>query len=135
MRLCTYASVYLCAPVHCCCVCRHCQECVCSHRRTLLVRRFITALTQGGPQGNPRPIELHAHDPLVNSQDDRSSLQRTSATLNCNTELLEFLSFATSLTSLFTLHSPRCILHSPLSPLCTFPTLDSPFGRDMWVTC
>ncbi|KAF5938432.1 hypothetical protein HYC85_022691 [Camellia sinensis] len=27
-------------------------------------RRFITALTRGGPGGLPRPIEVHAHDPL-----------------------------------------------------------------------
>ncbi|KAG6841102.1 hypothetical protein H0H93_004354 [Arthromyces matolae] len=25
---------------------------------------FINALTRGGPSGLPRPIELHAHDPL-----------------------------------------------------------------------
>jgi len=28
-----------------------------------LVRQFIEALTEGGPGGNPKPIELHAHDP------------------------------------------------------------------------
>ena len=33
-------------------------------RRSLLVRRFITALTVGGPHGIPRPIEMHAHDPV-----------------------------------------------------------------------
>lgn len=32
-------------------------------RRALLVRNFIDALTVGGPNGNPKPIELHAHDP------------------------------------------------------------------------
>ncbi|KAH8307738.1 hypothetical protein KR044_011752 [Drosophila immigrans] len=32
-------------------------------RRAVLVRQFIEALTEGGPGGNPRPIELHAHDP------------------------------------------------------------------------
>ena len=26
-------------------------------------RRFIRALTRGGPGGMPRPIEMHAHDP------------------------------------------------------------------------
>ena len=26
-------------------------------------RRFITALTRGGPNGTPRPIEMNAHDP------------------------------------------------------------------------
>ena len=28
------------------------------------MRGFIDALTRGGPGGNPRPIELHSHDPL-----------------------------------------------------------------------
>lgn len=32
-------------------------------RRALLVRNFIDALTVGGPNGNPKPIEMHAHDP------------------------------------------------------------------------
>jgi hypothetical protein len=29
----------------------------------VLVRAFIDALTQGGPGGTPKPIEMHAHDP------------------------------------------------------------------------
>ncbi|KAG6875996.1 hypothetical protein C0992_001494, partial [Termitomyces sp. T32_za158] len=33
-------------------------------RQTTLMSSFITALTRGGPSGLPRPIELHAHDPL-----------------------------------------------------------------------
>ncbi|KAF9042684.1 oligomeric complex COG6 [Rhodocollybia butyracea] len=33
-------------------------------RQTTLTSSFITALTRGGPSGLPRPIELHAHDPL-----------------------------------------------------------------------
>lgn len=32
-------------------------------RRSVLVRNFIDALTVGGPHGNPKPIEMHAHDP------------------------------------------------------------------------
>lgn len=32
-------------------------------RRSVLVRNFIDALTVGGPNGNPKPIEMHAHDP------------------------------------------------------------------------
>lgn len=28
------------------------------------MRRFVVALTRGGPNGIPRPIELHAHDPV-----------------------------------------------------------------------
>lgn len=33
-------------------------------RHNALFRRFISALTRGGPGGLPRPIEVHAHDPL-----------------------------------------------------------------------
>ncbi|XP_077014146.1 conserved oligomeric Golgi complex subunit 6 isoform X2 [Tamandua tetradactyla] len=33
-------------------------------RRSAVVRGFIDALTRGGPGGTPRPIEMHAHDPL-----------------------------------------------------------------------
>lgn len=33
-------------------------------RRQSLVRSFLEALTRGGPGGTPKPIELHAHDPL-----------------------------------------------------------------------
>ncbi|KAF9982243.1 Golgi transport complex subunit 6 [Mortierella antarctica] len=33
-------------------------------RRNAILRAFIDALTRGGPGGTPRPIELHAHDPL-----------------------------------------------------------------------
>ncbi|XP_069686337.1 conserved oligomeric Golgi complex subunit 6 [Periplaneta americana] len=35
----------------------------CTARRSVLVRAFIDALTQGGPGGTPKPIEMHAHDP------------------------------------------------------------------------
>jgi hypothetical protein len=37
---------------------------VANMRHNALFRRFITALTRGGPGGMPRPIEVHAHDPL-----------------------------------------------------------------------
>ncbi|KDR69275.1 hypothetical protein GALMADRAFT_256106 [Galerina marginata CBS 339.88] len=33
-------------------------------RQTTLLSSFIAALTRGGPSGYPRPIELHAHDPM-----------------------------------------------------------------------
>ncbi|KAJ6926885.1 hypothetical protein NC651_011090 [Populus alba x Populus x berolinensis] len=33
-------------------------------RHNALFRRFISALPRGGPGGMPRPIEVHAHDPL-----------------------------------------------------------------------
>lgn len=42
----------------------YCKECITASRRSVLVRRFITALTRGGPNGIPRPIEMHAHDPV-----------------------------------------------------------------------
>ncbi|KIM86455.1 hypothetical protein PILCRDRAFT_327206 [Piloderma croceum F 1598] len=33
-------------------------------RQSALLSSFIDALTRGGPSGLPRPIELHAHDPM-----------------------------------------------------------------------
>lgn len=33
-------------------------------RQTNLLSSFMIALSRGGPSGYPRPIELHAHDPL-----------------------------------------------------------------------
>ncbi|ORY76293.1 oligomeric Golgi complex subunit 6 [Leucosporidium creatinivorum] len=33
-------------------------------RSTSLLNTFLDALTRGGPTGLPRPIELHAHDPI-----------------------------------------------------------------------
>ncbi|KAF7367249.1 Conserved oligomeric Golgi complex subunit 6 [Mycena sanguinolenta] len=33
-------------------------------RQATLMSSFLTALTRGGPSGLPRPIELHAHDPM-----------------------------------------------------------------------
>lgn len=32
-------------------------------RRSVFVRNFIDALTVGGSNGNPKPIEMHSHDP------------------------------------------------------------------------
>lgn len=37
---------------------------VANMRHNALFRRFISALTRGGPGGLPRPIEVHAHDSL-----------------------------------------------------------------------
>lgn len=37
---------------------------VANMRHNAMFRRFISALTRGGPGGLPRPIEVHAHDPL-----------------------------------------------------------------------
>lgn len=43
---------------------KYCAEEVSNMRHHALFRRFISALTRGGPGGLPRPIEVHAHDPL-----------------------------------------------------------------------
>eukprot|EP01114_Cavostelium_apophysatum_P003972 TRINITY_DN14104_c0_g1_i1.p1 TRINITY_DN14104_c0_g1~~TRINITY_DN14104_c0_g1_i1.p1 ORF type:complete len:708 (+),score=123.47 TRINITY_DN14104_c0_g1_i1:88-2124(+) len=42
----------------------YCLDEVASTRNKTIVRSFLIALTQGGPNGMPRPIEIHAHDPL-----------------------------------------------------------------------
>lgn len=36
----------------------------CNSRRNAILKLFIDALTKGGPNGNPRPIELNSYDPL-----------------------------------------------------------------------
>ncbi|KNC51011.1 uncharacterized protein AMSG_06985 [Thecamonas trahens ATCC 50062] len=41
-----------------------CLQEVASARHTAVVRGFLDAITRGGPSGMPRPIEVHAHDPL-----------------------------------------------------------------------
>lgn len=43
---------------------KYCAEELANMRHNALFRRFISALTRGGPNGLPRPIEVHAHDPL-----------------------------------------------------------------------
>ncbi|KAK2647805.1 hypothetical protein Ddye_015294 [Dipteronia dyeriana] len=43
---------------------KYCAEEVANMRHNALFRRFISALTRGGPGGLPRPIEVHAHDPI-----------------------------------------------------------------------
>lgn len=43
---------------------KYCAEEIANMRHNALFRRFISALTRGGPGGLPRPIEVHAHDPL-----------------------------------------------------------------------
>ncbi|POO00393.1 Conserved oligomeric Golgi complex subunit [Trema orientale] len=43
---------------------KYCAEEVANMRHNALFRRFISALTRRGPGGMPRPIEVHAHDPL-----------------------------------------------------------------------
>ncbi len=41
-----------------------CLEDLGSSRRQAMFKKFITALTRGGPGGVPKPIEIHAHEPL-----------------------------------------------------------------------
>ncbi|KAJ3086103.1 Golgi transport complex subunit 6, partial [Quaeritorhiza haematococci] len=41
-----------------------CVDEISNIRRNAIVRSFLDALTRGGPGGTPRPIEMHAHDPL-----------------------------------------------------------------------
>ena len=43
---------------------RYCFLEVASARHNAVVRGFLAAITRGGPSGLPRPIEVHAHDPL-----------------------------------------------------------------------
>jgi hypothetical protein len=40
-----------------------CLEDLAVARRQALSQRFLLALTRGGPGGQPKPIEIHAHDP------------------------------------------------------------------------
>jgi hypothetical protein len=43
---------------------KYCLGEIATTRCKAVVRAFLAALTQGGPNGMPRPIEIHAHDPL-----------------------------------------------------------------------
>ena len=40
-----------------------CLEDLAVSRRQALSKRFLLALTRGGPNGHPKAIEMHAHDP------------------------------------------------------------------------
>ncbi|CAH0476029.1 unnamed protein product [Peronospora belbahrii] len=60
----------------------NCKESLTSSRRLLIVRRFIMALTVGGPNGIPRPIELHAHDPVRYCGDMLAWIHQAIATEN-----------------------------------------------------
>lgn len=46
------------------------------------MRRFIIALTRGGPNGIPRPIEIHAHDPVRYCGDMLAWVHQSIATEN-----------------------------------------------------
>ena len=43
--------------------CRDALQTLTSTRQSSTLAAFLDALTRGGPNGLPRPIELHAHDP------------------------------------------------------------------------
>lgn len=49
----------------------------CTHRRSVLVRVFLDALTKGGPGGTPKPIEMSAHDPQRYISDMLAFLHQT----------------------------------------------------------
>ncbi|TMW65014.1 hypothetical protein Poli38472_009181 [Pythium oligandrum] len=59
-----------------------CKESLTSSRRSLIVRRFIMALTRGGPNGIPRPIEMYAHDPVRYCGDMLAWIHQAIATEN-----------------------------------------------------
>ncbi|GAB5364578.1 hypothetical protein AAMO2058_000982100 [Amorphochlora amoebiformis] len=42
----------------------HCFDALADARRVVIIKRFIAALCRGGPNGQPRPIEIHAGDPI-----------------------------------------------------------------------
>jgi len=42
----------------------HCLDMLANARRVVMIKRFIAALCRGGPNGQPRPIEIHAGDPV-----------------------------------------------------------------------
>ena len=58
---------------------RYCVEEMGKSRRAHILGTFLCALTQGGPNGVPRPIELSAHDPLRYVGDMASWLHQSMA--------------------------------------------------------
>ena len=54
----------------------------CNSRRNAIVKLFIDALTKGGPNGNPRPIELNSHDPLRYMGDMLAWIHQSTASEN-----------------------------------------------------
>lgn len=42
----------------------YCLEEIARVRLKFVTQSFLISLTQGGPSGTPRPIEIHAHDPI-----------------------------------------------------------------------
>ena len=66
----------------------YCVEEVSNARHSAVFRRFVAALTRGGPDGVPRPIEVHAGEPLRYVGDMLGWLHQSMAT---ERELLEAL--------------------------------------------
>lgn len=54
----------------------------CNSRRNAIVKLFIDALTKGGANGNPRPIELNSHDPLRYMGDMLAWIHQSTASEN-----------------------------------------------------
>lgn len=54
----------------------------CNSRRNAIVKLFIDAMTKGGPNGNPRPIELNSHEPLRYMGDMLAWIHQSTASEN-----------------------------------------------------
>ena len=67
---------------------KYCIEEMGKSRRAMILNKFLCALTQGGPNGMPRPIELSAHDPVRFVGDMSSWLHQAMAS---EAELLQFV--------------------------------------------
>jgi len=57
----------------------YCLDEVAESRSRTIVKGFLTALTVGGPNGMPRPIEFYAHDPLRYVGDMLAWIHQTTA--------------------------------------------------------
>lgn len=60
-------------------ICRDALQTLTSTRQSSLLNSFLDALTKGGPNGLPRPIELHAHDPTRYVGDMLAWIHQTTA--------------------------------------------------------
>lgn len=61
---------------------KYVQDEYCNSRRNAILKLFIDALTKGGPNGNPRPIELNSHDPLRYMGDMLAWIHQSTASEN-----------------------------------------------------
>ncbi|PRP86553.1 Component of oligomeric golgi complex 6 [Planoprotostelium fungivorum] len=57
----------------------YCLDEISSSRNRTIVKGFLVALTEGGPNGMPRPIEYYAHDPLRYVGDMLAWIHQTTA--------------------------------------------------------